>query len=150
MSYINWFNEHGSKHTKIIKKLTNKTKEEIIEYFKYENMVKNEPDFCPLYVKNRRCHSMENLNCYLCACPNFRFKDSVGFKKKKEKKLLSYCSIDSKDGRELETKDAIHQNCTNCLVPHKEKLIKKIFNKNWFEIMSSCSASSSSTLAIKD
>ena len=51
-------------------KLEDKTTDEVIEYFKFENMVKNEPDFCPLYKDNKKCHDMEDLNCYLCACPN--------------------------------------------------------------------------------
>lgn len=61
-------------------KLEGNTKQEIIEYFRFENMVKNEPDFCPLYKDNKKCHDMEDLNCYLCACPHFRFDDN-GFKK---------------------------------------------------------------------
>lgn len=79
MTYEEWFLKQGELHKNVMKKLTNKSIDEIIEYFKFENMVKNEPDFCPLYKDNKKCHDMENLNCYLCACPNFRFKDEGFF-----------------------------------------------------------------------
>ena len=76
-----------------------------------------EKDFCPLYDKNKKCHDIENLNCYLCGCPYFR----VGKKR-------SWCSIDAKDGY-------IHQNCSNCTIPHKIQFIKNNFDKNWKNIM---------------
>lgn len=134
MSYNQWFQSHGTKHQKIIEKLQHLSDDELINYFKFENMVKNEPDFCPLYKENKKCHHMEELNCYLCACPNFRFDDS-GFKKEASKILFSYCDIDSKDGDQFTTDDAIHQNCSGCGVPHHEAYIKKHFSRNWFEIM---------------
>ena len=134
MSYSSWFQSHGEKHQKIIKKLSHLNEQEIIEYFRFENMVQNEPDFCPLYAKNKKCHDMENLNCYLCACPNFRFDES-GFEKIEDKTLFSKCDIDSKDGAEFKTDSAIHQNCSGCIVPHHESYIQKNFSRDWFEIM---------------
>ncbi|RXJ89422.1 hypothetical protein CRV01_08055 [Arcobacter sp. CECT 8983] len=134
MTYKQWYLEHGNKHAKIMEKLKDKTKDEVIAYFKFENMVKNEPDFCPLYKDNKKCHDYDELNCYFCACPNFRFDDD-GVKKQEGKTLYSYCSIDSKDGAQFEGEDYIHQNCAGCLVPHKERYIKKNFNRNWFEAM---------------
>lgn len=134
MNYKKWFLAHGEKHRKIIKKLKNKSDDEIIEYFKFENMVKNEPDFCPLYKDNKKCHNIENLQCYLCACPHFRFSDS-GIENENEKILYSFCSINSKKGSKFENKNCIHQDCSNCLIPHKKQYIKKHFDKNWFDIM---------------
>jgi len=132
MSYKSWFLTHSKKHKAIVEKLSHLSDDEIVEYFRYENMVKNEVDFCPLYKENKKCHDMEDLNCYLCACPNFRFDDGAEVKK-------SHCSIDSKDGKELKTKAGIiHQDCSNCLVPHKEEFIKKRFSKSWLEVMREC------------
>jgi hypothetical protein len=131
MSYDRWFKEHGYKHRIILEKLKHLDDDEIIKYFRFENMVKKEPDFCPLYKDNKKCHNIELLNCYLCACPNFRFSDS-GFTEDSNKVLYSYCNIDSKDGDIFETDCAIHQNCSNCLVPHDEKYIKKYFSRDWF------------------
>ena len=134
MSYSKWFTAHGNKHKEIMKKLTTLSDDEVIAYFRFENMVKKEPDFCPLYKKNKKCHEIEILNCYLCACPNFRFDDE-GIAKKESKPIYSICNIDSKDGDIFQTENAIHQNCSGCLVPHQEAYIKKHFSRDWFDIM---------------
>jgi len=134
MSYSSWFQSHGDKHKKIIDKLQHLTDDELIQYFRFENMVKNEPDFCPLYAENKKCHENKELNCYFCACPNFRFKDE-GFKKQENKTLFSRCNISSKDGSQYISDDAIHQNCAGCFVPHSESYIKKNFTRNWFDAM---------------
>lgn len=122
-----------------MEKLKDKSVDEVIEYFRFDNMVKNEPDFCPLYEENKKCHDYEKLNCYLCACPNFRFNDD-GFEVQEGRTLFSYCNINSKDGDQFLGEDYIHQNCSGCLVPHREKYIKKNFSRDWFEIMSEVEA----------
>jgi hypothetical protein len=134
MSYKKWFDEHAQKHKVIMEKLTALSNQEVIEYFRFENMVKSEPEFCPLYAENKKCHDTQELNCYLCACPNFRFNDK-GFKQEEEKTLFSTCSIESPDGDQFITQDAIHQNCAGCLVPHRESYIQKIFDRDWLTIM---------------
>jgi len=134
MSYQSWFQAHGEKHKAVLEKLTHLSDEALIAYFRFENMVEKEPDFCPLYAENKKCHEMKELNCYLCACPNFRFHDK-GFSQEAEKTLYSYCDIDSKDGDQFKTEDAIHQNCAGCTVPHHESYVRKHFSRDWFEIM---------------
>lgn len=134
MSYKKWFDAHAAKHAVIMEKLTALSDKEVIEYFRFENMVINESDFCPLYADNKKCHDMEELNCYLCACPNFRFNDN-GFSKEEEKTLFSTCSIESPDGDRYISESAIHQNCAGCGVPHRESYIKKLFDRNWLAIM---------------
>jgi hypothetical protein len=134
MSYKKWFDAHAQKHKAIMDKLTHLSETEVIEYFRFENMVKNEPNFCPLFAENKKCHDTQELNCYLCACPNFRFNDT-GFSVEEGKTLFSTCSIESPDGDRYVSESAIHQNCAGCIVPHRESYIKKIFNRNWLEIM---------------
>lgn len=135
MTYLEWYNSHGKKHAKIIEKLKDLSDDEVIDYFKFDNMVEKENDFCLLYKEKKKCHDYEDLNCYLCACPYFKFDDK-GISKKEEKIVYSYCSIDSKYGSEFVGPDYIHQDCTGCVIPHKKSYIKKNFNRNWFEIMS--------------
>ena len=137
MSYTKWFEEHANKHKVIVSKLQkqNYTKEQIIEYFNFESMVKNEPEFCPLYVDNKKCHDMESLNCYLCACPNFRFLDE-GIKKVGENTQYSFCDIESKDGKQGVYGDSIHQDCSKCGVPHHRSYVEKHFDLDWKVCMS--------------
>ncbi|MGB5965569.1 MAG: hypothetical protein WBF77_13915 [Sulfurimonadaceae bacterium] len=146
MSYTTWFEEQGSKHKAVMNKLLAKglNRDEIIAYFDFENMVKNEPDFCPLYKElnaqgemGKKCHDMESLNCYLCACPNFRFSDE-GFEKRGDNTVYSFCSIESKDGRQGLYGDKIHQDCSKCSVPHHVSYVKKHYDEDWKTIMKAC------------
>lgn len=139
MTYKEWFDDFAQKHKIIVDKLLKQgfNKEQIIEYFNFENMVQKEPNFCLLYPENKKCHEMESLNCYLCACPYFRFNDA-GVEKIDTKTKYSFCSIDSKDGKIGVYGDTMHQDCSACTVPHHKSYIKKHFNLDWKKIMSQC------------
>lgn len=141
MSYKSWFDQHAKKHKTIVDKLLTKnySKEQIIEYFDFENMLKKENDFCLLYKDNKKCHNIESLNCYLCACPNFRFSDE-GIKKVDSNTQYSLCSIDSKNGRQGIYGEKIHQDCSNCTVPHHKNYVEKHFDLDWKKIMQECKA----------
>ena len=134
MSYKKWFFNHASKHKKIVDSLKHLSDNEVIEYFDYDNMKKNHPDFCPLYAKDKKCHDMKHLNCYLCACPYFRFDDD-GLYKEDDKVRYSICSIDAKGREDFVSAKAIHQGCTNCTLPHQVSFIKKYFSRDWLEVM---------------
>jgi hypothetical protein len=139
VSYISWFEQHSTKHKLIVDKLVLQglNKEEIIEYFDFDNMVKMENEFCPLYEEPKKCHDMESLNCYLCACPNFRFDDK-GVEKIEDKTKYSFCDIDSKDGRVGVYGESIHQDCSKCGVPHHKNYVEKNFDLDWKKVMSRC------------
>ena len=139
MSYETWVKEHAKKHKKIIDKLLKQglDKEQIIDYFDFENMKEKERDFCPLYAQNKKCHNMKELNCYLCSCPNFRFNDE-GLKKMDGKTLFSTCSIESKEGKQGIYGEAIHQDCSGCTVPHHRAYVEKHFDLDWSKIMQDC------------
>ena len=138
MGYSSWFEKHAQKHKKIVDKLVadGLSKDEIIEYFDFENMVKKENDFCPLYKEPKKCHDMEKLNCYLCACPNFRFNDD-GIGEYNEYKILSKCEINN--GEKFLGKGVIHHDCSSCSVPHHAKYVAKVFDYDWKKIMNKCS-----------
>jgi hypothetical protein len=139
MSYTSWFEAHAAKHKTIVNKLQKQefTKAQIIDYFDFENMVQAEPDFCPLYAEHKKCHEMESLNCYLCACPNFRFKDE-GVGKIEDKTQYSFCDIDSKDGAQGIYGESIHQDCSKCSVPHHRSYVEKHFDLDWKKVMENC------------
>lgn len=138
MTYSQWFTMHGNKHRELTQRLLGEglVREEIIAYFRFENMAEKEKDFCELYATQTKCHEMENLNCYLCACPNFRFTQNPPLK---EGKLIhSHCSIESKDGAVFEHENNIHQDCSGCIVPHHESYISKHFDIEWLQVMKEC------------
>ena len=138
MTYTQWFEMHGNKHRFLTQKLLSAglSQDEIIRYFRFDNMVEKEKDFCELYTTKSKCHDMEELNCYLCACPNFRFTQNP--EKQNDKLIHSHCSIDSKDGAIFEHESNVHQDCSGCLVPHHESYIEKNYNPLWFEVMKDC------------
>ncbi len=139
MTYTEWFDDFANKHQKIVQKLLSQglDKKEIIEYFDFENMVQKENDFCLLYAENKKCHDMESLNCYLCACPYFRFDDE-GVEKVEDKTKYSFCDINSKDGHIGTFGETMHQDCSLCRVPHHRSYIDKNFDLDWKKIMLKC------------
>jgi len=44
----------------------------IIQATSFQERSKRNPNECPYYEKNHPCHNIENLNCLLCACPNYQ------------------------------------------------------------------------------
>jgi hypothetical protein len=134
MTYTEWFETHAQKHADIMKTLIHLSDDEVIGYFVYENMKEKHPDFCPLYAQNKKCHKMEELNCYFCGCMYFRFSDE-GLKKEEGRTCYSLCSIEAKKGKRFESDEAIHQDCSECCIPHKRSVIKKHFSRDWREVM---------------
>ncbi len=134
MTYLEWFEAHAAKHKAIVDTLTELSDSEVIDYFSYENMKEKHVDFCPLYAEDTKCHEMENLNCYLCACMHFRFSDK-GIRKEGTKRVYSLCNIEAKEGKAFVSEDAIHHDCSGCLIPHKKSVIEKQFSRDWREVM---------------
>ena len=157
MTYSQWFESHAERHGEIVDKLLAKgyDKAAIIDYFDFDNMVTAEPDFCPLYAEKKKCHDMKHLNCYLCACPYFRFNDdgidalerTKGNEQRGSGKreagsggltVYSFCAIDAVDGKQAVFGDTVHQDCSKCLLPHRRGFIEKHFDTDWKTIMAAC------------
>ncbi len=136
MTYSEWFEAHAQKHAKIMQKLQNRSDAEVIDYFAWENLSVKEPDFCPLFAEGKKCHNMEDLNCYLCACPEFRFDDNAPVVK-------SWCAIDARAGKQVTFAGITHQDCSDCLLPHTRGYIRKHFDRDWKRIMKACNLTSS-------
>lgn len=123
MTYQEWVKLNDEKIDEILSRLKVNTPEEIAEYFKFENMQKNEPNHCPLYKMNKKCHDTESLNCYFCACPYFAINETPKISGKVT--IGSTCTINSRfKGVFYENPDEnnvvkIHCDCTNCVIPHK-------------------------------
>lgn len=133
MTYDEWKIEHATKKANIIRKKNLTEVDDIVEYFDFDNMVKNEPDFCPLYKDNIKCHDIEKLNCYYCGCVYFKVNDNP--KTVGKTTIASVCIIDSKYKDEFyENPDEhnvvkIHCDCSNCFIPHKPSFTKKMLTQ---------------------
>ncbi|AFL68748.1 hypothetical protein [Sulfurospirillum barnesii] len=139
MAYFDWFMAHNRKHQDIVKKLIAQgySKEMIIDYFVFENMLAKEPLFCPLYARKEKCHQLSYLNCYFCACPYFRFND-LGLRKEGDILVKSACAIPSKKSAYYVHNAISHLDCSACSVPHTRAFIRKHFHLEWKEVMKKC------------
>ncbi len=114
IALIKWEREFHRKRDEIVRKYNLKSPEEIISFFKYSNLSKKEPDFCPLYKTGEVCHSelsKDELVCYYCACPYY---DTNYFDPEHE--LVGRCLINSSRGKYNRHG---YWDCTSCTLPHR-------------------------------
>ncbi len=137
MTYLDWFEAHAAKHRALVDKLLKRgyCAEMIVEYFDFDNMVDAEPKFCPLYAQRRKCHEMERLNCYLCACPNFRFNDA-GLRRQGAYLIKSECVLNN--GSTFGSGTVVHHDCSGCTVPHHAGYVREHFDTDWKAVMRDC------------
>jgi Zn-finger protein len=124
-----WQRSFHRKRNEIVKKYNLIAPEEIISFFRYSNLSKKEPDFCPLYKTGETCHtglSKGELVCYYCGCPHYdvNYVDP-------EQGLVGRCKINSLRGGYNKHG---YWDCTHCTLPHRPlsalKLLKnEIENK---------------------
>lgn len=130
MTYSDWEQEHKVKRSNLQRKLENQglTEKQIIDYFDWSNMVVKQPEFCGLYKTKTKCHNIENLNCYNCGCPYFKYTDTPPLGTD-GKKRFSSCTIRSKYSKDFETDGNIHCDCTDCTIPHTKTMAKRYYEK---------------------
>jgi Zn-finger protein len=94
----------------------------IIEHTSFEKRSKRDKSECPYYELEKPCHDIEDLNCLLCACPNYE-SDT----------LKGGCRINSSYGKITE-----HENlpegqvwdCSNCSIGHDKDFVKSWLEQN--------------------
>tara|TARA_Y100000310_G_C20640218_1_gene793489 strand:+ start:672 stop:1106 length:435 start_codon:yes stop_codon:yes gene_type:complete len=127
----NWEKEHFRKILLELKLELKKTEidfsldnlDEIIKQTSFEVRSRNYSHECPYYVSNKKCHDLEDLNCFLCACPNYNSGSLIGG-----------CEIESKSG-----KWHYHKNlpkgkvwdCFDCSVNHSSGEVRDYIEKNF-------------------
>ena len=143
MSYKSWFEEHAKKHEDLVARLNGRgiVGEALVDYFEFENMVNKEVDFCPLYAQKQKCHDVEYLNCFLCACPHFRFNDEGLHVRDDGVVVKSKCAINSRFASEFVYENIAHLDCSNCTIPHTKEFVKKQTQATWKETMKKCISS---------
>ncbi len=114
-----WYKDFIAKRNSIIKKYNLKMPEQIASFFLYKNLKGKEPDFCPLFRKNEKCHNMkeEDFNCFYCGCPFYDYKIWD-----EENKILGACLLNKSDGVRNQYG---YWDCTNCTLPHTSEFVIK-------------------------
>ncbi|MFH1608249.1 MAG: cysteine-rich small domain-containing protein [archaeon] len=92
----------------------------IIREFDFENQKEKNPEDCVCF-KEGKCHDVEELNCFLCYCPEYDNGIEEGG-----------CKINSSKGKWF-IKDGIKiWDCSDCDYPHRnefvEKYLRRFFN----------------------
>jgi dUTP pyrophosphatase len=89
--------------------------QKIIKEFNFLNRKNKHPNECPCY-KDKPCHNLPELNCFLCYCPEYKSKIEGG------------CKINNPNGKwlfnEKLPKGKIW-DCSNCDYPHREEIVEK-------------------------
>jgi Zn-finger protein len=132
MRYSDWYEKFVQRRDDIVDKLPLSDARTVADYFDYDNISRKDISFCPLFERGVKCHDMESLNCYFCACPYFRFDDD-GLDEVDGKRLYSICTIDAPRGKRLIRGDVIHQDCSECTIPHSKSFVMKRLGKNGSE-----------------
>lgn len=101
----------------IDKKIKNNL-EETINIWDFETRKKSYPESCICYQENKKCHNIENLNCFFCYCPEYNRSLEEGG-----------CKINSPSGKYIKTTNGKIWDCSGCTFPHeKENVIKLLYD----------------------
>jgi hypothetical protein len=137
MTYAQWYRDFGDRHRAIVATLGHLSDEEVIAYFDYDNLRLRHPDFCPLYATGEKCHDTDDLNCYLCGCPHFRYCDT-GWGEESAGTRYSRCAITARFEQTFTHEGSIHTDCSACPLPHTTGFIREHFDRDWGKIMEEC------------
>ena len=110
MKHSEWNIKHKALIASIVLTHQFKTVEDEVEYFQYDNMIRTDPDFCPLYKSKQICHPMKELNCRCCACPHFSYNQDETRFSCKARGILS-------------SPEASFLPCNTCTIPHTQKFV---------------------------
>jgi Zn-finger protein len=110
----------GLKMHELANEIIGKNINEVISGWDFEERKKANPNGCICYEQNKKCHDLENLNCFFCYCPNYD-------KSVKEGK----CKINSPKGKYINNHEGKILDCSDCDFPHKKenaiKLLEILF-----------------------
>lgn len=91
----------------------------ILDEFDFENRKEKNKFECPCY-RGEKCHEIEDLNCFLCYCPEYDNSLEEGG-----------CRINNPKGKFFEKDGTKIWDCSDCEHPHKretaEKYLRKLF-----------------------
>lgn len=95
----------------------------ILKEFRFSNRKEKFPDECPCYVEGK-CHASipdEELNCFLCFCPEYDYILEEGG-----------CKISNTKGKwyfDKRLPKGKIWDCSDCEHPHREEVVKKYLRR---------------------
>jgi Zn-finger protein len=94
----------------------------IVEFMSFRKRSQREAD-CPYYNQGRSCHpEIKDLNCFLCACPQYESEKQEGGCKIKSTKGFYIKSPISPKG--------IYWDCSDCAAFHSPRSVEIYLRKN--------------------
>ncbi len=104
-------------------RLTKENIPEIINETSFKTRSKKHPNKCPYYSKGESCHpEIKDLNCMLCACPNYMSKTEIGG-----------CKINSRFGK-FHNHPSLPKgkvwDCSDCNKYHSPQSVEKFLRKH--------------------
>jgi Zn-finger protein len=104
--------------------LTRRNISEIIEHMSFKNRSKTYSERCSLYTGGISCHpKIKDLNCLICACPNYFSEDNEGG-----------CRADSNKGKWYEYEEHGERkrvwDCSDCHSYHSPMETRLFLEKN--------------------
>ena len=97
----------------------------LINEFDFVERKEKFPNECPCYFENKPCHEIpkENLNCFLCYCPEYKIDVEIGG-----------CGLGNPKGKgKWFYHEALPQgkiwDCCDCSYPHDKKIAEEYFRR---------------------
>ena len=95
---------------------------QIVDFMSFRKRSKREGD-CPYYLRKAGCHpEIKDLNCFLCACPQYLSEKQEGG-----------CRVESKRGKFYEhpcLPEGRVWDCSECRAYHHPKSVESYLTKN--------------------
>ena len=109
-----------SRSARLIRKLKRRglSEREILDFFIYDNLVRSEKRFCPLFASGQKCHilSGDRLNCLGCYCPHFE----LTVEEKGNETECGRCSVGSPAAQRFSSDGKVKiLDCSMCVIPHQ-------------------------------
>ena len=97
----------------------------LVGEFDFNKRKEKFPNECPCYLENKPCHDIpeENLNCFLCYCPEYNLDLKSGG-----------CKLGNPQGKgKWFHHDSLPEgriwDCSDCNYPHNREVAEKYFKK---------------------
>ncbi len=90
----------------------------LLNEWNFEKRKVKHSDECVCYQQDKKCHDIEDLNCFFCYCPNYDMSAEEG-----------KCRINSPKAKYIDTPKGKILDCSDCGFPHKKENAKRFLRR---------------------